>query len=476
MNKYPFVKCLNPQKIVNPYTNEPIIVACGKCEACMMQKSSMRSLKCKLEGMSHKYTYFITLTYNNEHVPKMLPVHGKSNKVIRKNYYHFVDVTGRYSKDEILAEGYYSQSDLFLIRKKTNIGEFIPYLSKRDTQLFIKRLRKHISNISDEKIRYYIVGEYGPVHYRPHYHALVWFSDEKIAENFAESVHKSWKFGRIDVQKSVGQSSSYVAGYLNSSCYLPSIYKQSKTKPFACHSHRLGETILQKSKKEIYEMPAKDFITRCLHVNGVNTEFSLWRSFKTWYYPRCPQFSTLNSMERYKSYRTYEETSLLYGKASPFLQAVRVVDDIYKAKSYIEDYPVLQYFARKYLITPFIGETDYKRLVRKVYMELRISDIFINSVCDGIPSLSALHMIEKFYSDCDLLNLDNQLNMEDEFLKYDGHDIDDLIFFYDNKPFDKEAFLDIDIFKRFKEIQLNRARDSVKHKKLNDLNNIFTNI
>lgn len=476
MNKYPFVKCLNPQHIRNPHTGESVIVECGKCESCMLQKSSMRALKCKLEGLSHNYTYFITLTYNNENIPLMRSVFGKANEVIRKNYFYFVDVTGRYSEDEILAEGYISQSDLFLIKKKTNLGDCFPYLCKRDAQLFVKRLRKHISNYSDEKIRYYIVGEYGPVHYRPHFHALVWFSSEQTAKVFTESVYKSWKFGRIDVQKSVGKSSSYVAGYLNSSCNLPSIFKQSKTKPFACHSHRLGETILQKSKKEVYEMSAKDFVTRCLVVNGANTKFSLWRSFKTWYYPRCPQFATLDTMERYKSYRTYEETSLLYGKVSPFLQAVRVVEDIVTNVPYFKYYPVLQYFAKKYNISPFIGESDYNRSIRRVYIELRTSDIFINSVCDGIPDISAVHMIEKFYSDCDKLNLDNQLKMEDEFLKYDSCDIDDLVYFYHNRPFDKDSFKQTKIFRQFEESQLNRSRDSVKHKKLNDLNNIFTNI
>lgn len=51
--------------------------------------------------------------------------------------------------------------------------EWIPKcgtLSKRDLQLFFKRLRK---NLKDRKIKYFACGEYGEKGGRPHYHAII---------------------------------------------------------------------------------------------------------------------------------------------------------------------------------------------------------------------------------------------------------------------------------------------------------------
>nr|DAG79672.1 MAG TPA: YABBY protein [Microviridae sp.] len=33
----PFCKCLNPQRIVNPYTNEAMTVPCGHCNYVVVQ-------------------------------------------------------------------------------------------------------------------------------------------------------------------------------------------------------------------------------------------------------------------------------------------------------------------------------------------------------------------------------------------------------------------------------------------------------
>lgn len=58
-----------------------------------------------------------------------------------------------------------------LLQQKFNLCGSIPYLRKTDLQLFLKRFRYYVTKrLPKEKVRYYAVGEYGPVHFRPHYH------------------------------------------------------------------------------------------------------------------------------------------------------------------------------------------------------------------------------------------------------------------------------------------------------------------
>lgn len=431
--------------------------------------------------MSHKYTMFITLTYSNDFVPLMKPYHIDEplDRLKHKRLYYFVNVTPRLGApcEEIISESVMSVTALDILLKKCNTGDAIPYLSIRDAQLFMKRLRKNLSKYTDEKIRYYLVGEYGPQHFRPHYHLELWFSEEATRQALDCAIHQSWKFGRVDIQESTGQSANYVAGYLNGSCNLPRVFKQGKCKAFALHSQFLGEAILRGQKEEVYKMPVKDFISRRLHVNGTPTEFSMWRSFTSAYFPKCTSFASLSHNERLQSYRINAAASEVCRQTTPYKRAIEIVDEII---SDTNSSVVHSYFAKKYNIHPYLGRTDYQRMIRRVYMDLRTSDHFLNFVCDGIDNLThhhtMLYMIEAFYDQCERLNLAQQIQDENEFLKYDAYDIDDLCYFYYNKPFNLESFTSMPIYKKFREAEINKARNSVKHKWLNDKNKYFDNL
>lgn len=140
------------------------------------------------------------------------------------------------------------------------------------------------------------------------------------------------------------------------------------------------------------------------------------------------------------------------------------------------EFPLLSYMANKYLITPYIGLTDYQRAIRRVYMELRTSEHFLNFVCNSdnyIEQDTKLTMIERFYDAVELMNLGDSYLQQDEFFKYDAFDLDELVFFYDTTYFDVKKFNEIPSFKMFKEKTINMYRNSVKHKELNDRNLIF---
>ena len=83
------------------------MVPCGKCAACLTNKRKEWTFRLNQELHVSSSSFFITLTYDDEHIP-------------------------------VTEEG-------------------LPTFSKRDIQLFIKRLRKN----TNRKISYYIVSEYG---------------------------------------------------------------------------------------------------------------------------------------------------------------------------------------------------------------------------------------------------------------------------------------------------------------------------
>lgn len=296
--EYPFTKCLNPVRITNKYTKESMIVGCGKCCACRSSRSASQSLKCKLESMSHKYSFFVTLTYNQNKVPLMRAV----NKVgSYGTYYEFRDVV----TNEYVTDMDYSYTQLNILADKVNLGGYFPYLRKTDLQKFMKRLRKNISHISNERIRYYACGEFGPKHLRPHYHLQLWFSDDKIAENLVKIVYKSWKLGFTDTQKVQSTAAQYVAGYINSLGSLPRLYSEGKCKPFSCHSFFLGENVFKAEKEKVYKTSVKDFVRRSIVNTHVNADFVLWRSVTDYFYPRCREFATSTTAQRKLLYTSY---------------------------------------------------------------------------------------------------------------------------------------------------------------------------
>lgn len=105
-----------------------------------------------LESLKHASSCFVTLTYDDEH----LPVDGS--------------------------------------------------LCPKDVQLWLKRLRR---SVEPARLRYFLVGEYGNRTFRPHYHlALFGLGVEP------ELIGESWSKGNVVVGSLTMQSAGYVAGYV----------------------------------------------------------------------------------------------------------------------------------------------------------------------------------------------------------------------------------------------------------------------
>lgn len=272
--------CQHRSFITNKYTGARIAVDCGQCDYCIHKKAKKASMRVKTAGSAFKYSYFVTLTYDNAHIPLM------SCKVLHSDYedalgisgdlhfgneYHqyipvseyqcddnsmlrhifFEQVQGTVPFDREIKEYVPVKDNWFLsmdairsfINKTQSVDKtdypvsaqygrdnLIPFLNYVDVQNYIKRLRKYLFQKlgSYETLHFYAVGEYGPVHFRPHYHLLLFTNSDEVAEVLRYCHDKSWKFGRSDFQRSAGGASSYVASYVNSLSSAPQLYRSCR--------------------------------------------------------------------------------------------------------------------------------------------------------------------------------------------------------------------------------------------------------
>lgn len=147
-------------------------IPCGKCQGCRIAKSSDWATRCYLEAQKWPKNAFLTLTYNNDSLPK----------------------------------------------KRS--------LKRKDMQDFLKRLRKTLK----EPIKVFYSGEYGPRTRRPHYHACImnyWPEDAKFYKfNFqndklftSETLNKIWRNGYVIVAQLNYKTAAYVARYVYKKAY-----------------------------------------------------------------------------------------------------------------------------------------------------------------------------------------------------------------------------------------------------------------
>lgn len=103
-------------------------IPCGSCLGCRLDYSRQWADRCMLELSEHTSSYFVTLTYDDYHLPKTHYVNPETGELCVANT-----------------------------------------LVKSDFQKFIRSLRKR----TGQKIRYFMSGEYGTNTIRPHYHAIL---------------------------------------------------------------------------------------------------------------------------------------------------------------------------------------------------------------------------------------------------------------------------------------------------------------
>lgn len=222
-------------------------VGCGKCLACLSQKAREWTMR-----LTHEWKYydesnsmFLTLTYDKENIPN--------------NY----------------------------------------SLSKRDLQLFWKRVRKRLYK-ENIKIKVFNAGEYGFRRGRPHYHCIV-FGIPNLSAKIRDLNHYSasykmqgkfkfnkydrmlydcWKKGNIRIgyvsQTSIQYCSLYTLKGNHTTLSQKDYFKQyGRIKPFRTMSKGIGKRYVLENKLNLLQ-------NLKIHWNGIDC--SIPRSYLKWMY------------------------------------------------------------------------------------------------------------------------------------------------------------------------------------------------
>ena len=154
----------------NPYVNSnQQAYGCGQCLPCKINKRREWTHRLMLEATQWETNVFVTLTYDDEHLP----------------------------------EG----------------GTLVP----KHAQDWLRRLRK----TTPDKIRFFLVGEYGDKSERPHYHAIIFNypcclrgRTDHVTRmvsgsccKVCDTVGRTWTFGSVDLGEVNKESAGYLCGY-----------------------------------------------------------------------------------------------------------------------------------------------------------------------------------------------------------------------------------------------------------------------
>lgn len=97
-------------------------------------------------------------------------------------------------------------------------------VSKRDAQLLIKRIRRHVEREHQALIRFDLVAEYSPRKMRPHYHGAIfgWWPPDAVFRHNSRAGHREysseiltrlWGKGIITIQAFTPGAAGYIAGH-----------------------------------------------------------------------------------------------------------------------------------------------------------------------------------------------------------------------------------------------------------------------
>lgn len=505
-----------------------VLTACGHCPDCMARKASHYTRLCEIESMSHKYTYFFTLTYDDVHIPRARYHVNPDARTIT-----YVDYTSRPLKTKKRGKIQYKRvaeygsviSSYCSFNKFLNLANFnkfvkkscysfkngldnpfyknnlIRYARKRDLQNFLKRLRFHISELYNIPITFYAVSEYGPKYFRPHFHVCLYFDDLRLLQDLERLLHKSWKLGNVDhpeLARSTGACANYVAKYCNSFTRLPAYLNVNGLRPFSLHSQNFGRAISSLVRDVCYQdvRAAAGEIT-------FPTPFGVYTYYPNTYYqnilfPRCYNYDEQLPVGRYQLYTLYRHLKQLYPEFRTVSDLTRkVLTDPIPHVNFLKHLGLHPqgskvrsacWFERPMDILPDHYDVpvsqmeDLETLVyNRLYTAINLSRRFLEFNCDGRDPETVIRLIDDFYSYSPLVKLCQQLDSQNEYYK-ETFDTDYMLFYpivekrdSDYYPDYRTTYDNSAYIKRINREKDKAYSDDVKHKEQNDANLMFVN-
>lgn len=191
-----------------------VLLPCGQCMECRIKKAREWSIRLLHEKQLHEKSCFLTLTYNDENLPKDKGLHVDHVQKFLKDYRHELD------------------------RKQ-----------------------------GGKKIRFFCAGEYGSKSFRPHYHLII-FGDDFTKDRLlygvshghkyyiSDTLKRLWPYGYHIIGSVTNDSVMYVARYVTKKITgsISAFYYDGIKPEFSTMSRRPGiaHDWLMKHSQDIY--------------------------------------------------------------------------------------------------------------------------------------------------------------------------------------------------------------------------------
>lgn len=175
-------------------TDYEVLVPCGTCVNCRLNKSSFWAVRCMCEAKLHEHNYFLTFTVDDDHLE---------------------DKYGCIGNDNLYGA---------------------PSVHMDDISQFNKNLRNYYKrHRGEDGIRFVACSEYGSSSFRPHYHGIYFNLDIPDLEYHthneygdplytSELINSIWDKGFVVIGELTFESAQYVAKYILKSVTLPDNY------------------------------------------------------------------------------------------------------------------------------------------------------------------------------------------------------------------------------------------------------------